>query len=631
MTVEKGSDLHRATRGIGSFSSQNGRPGIPEFDKFAERWKQLANDEDLEYLTSQLPKYVEPDFEGPVVTSTSFESDPSIFASTLFDETIMLGLAACAASADSEDSISVDGKGMFQHIVSTTFHGATGNVTLDPSTGSRLPTTAIFRIGNAIEVPVNDTHVTYKVVDSDLFLNGEWVEEAPYVYNDGTANIPSDLPPPETNYHYIGTPMRAAGLAMAVFVALLSLGFAGWTIYNRNVHVVKASQPIFLLLLCLGTLTMGMAIVPLSIDDEIATEAGCDIACMAFPWLASIGFVLIFAALFSKTYRVYRIMNQPTYHRVILSAFDVMSPLLFLITLNVMVLALWTAVSPLEWDRQVTVRGMFGRPTESRGSCVSDKNTPFVVTLVVMDLGALVLASYQSYVARGIATEFAESDYIGKAVACMLLVSFVGVPTIFIVSDNPQAEFFLITCIIFVICTAVLLFLFVPKIMAARKGFDQTAAIRRSSINLGSLRDHTSTGWRGGQSQPGSQMWSRNRNVRFGLVEDVLESNNLLENSGEGIAIFNTLDEYRRLSEEHQKLLDNTQERKSENEKLLSEIQELKAKLGESGNRGTEFTIPEDDSALENMVGVSERRDTDAEQPKAEHGEGDEDIVEAEG
>ena len=50
------------------------------------------------------------------------------------------------------------------------FEGATGTVQLDPLTGSRLPTTAIFRMTNILEVPVNDTHVTYEPQDSDVLF-----------------------------------------------------------------------------------------------------------------------------------------------------------------------------------------------------------------------------------------------------------------------------------------------------------------------------------------------------------------------------------------------------------------------------------------------------------------------------
>ena len=52
----------------------------------------------------------------------------------------------------------------------------------------------------------------------------------------------------------------------------------------------------------------------------------------------------------------------------------------------------------------------------------------------------------------------------------MLLVSFVGVPTMIIVSDEPKAKYFVLTSIIFVLCTAVLLFIFIPKVLATNRG-----------------------------------------------------------------------------------------------------------------------------------------------------------------
>ena len=48
---------------------------------------------------------------------------------------------------------------------------------------------------------------------------------------------------------------------------------------------------------------MGAAIIPMSIDDEIATDEGLDVACQSIPYLMCIGFTLLFAALFSKMWR----------------------------------------------------------------------------------------------------------------------------------------------------------------------------------------------------------------------------------------------------------------------------------------------------------------------------------------
>jgi len=71
--------------------------------------------------------------------------------------------------------------------------------------------------------------------------------------------------------------------------------------------VVRSGQAVFLAMICIGTLLMGSAIIPLSIDDENSQRAA-DIACMCSPWLINIGFTISFSALFAKTWRLNKIL-----------------------------------------------------------------------------------------------------------------------------------------------------------------------------------------------------------------------------------------------------------------------------------------------------------------------------------
>lgn len=42
-------------------------------------------------------------------------------------------------------------------------------------------------------------------------------------------------------------------------------------------------------MICFGTLTLAVAIVLMSIDDEIATDESCSRVCMAIPWFVCMG------------------------------------------------------------------------------------------------------------------------------------------------------------------------------------------------------------------------------------------------------------------------------------------------------------------------------------------------------
>lgn len=106
---------------------------------------------------------------------------------------------------------------------------------------------------------------------------------------------------------YIGTPLRLTGWALGGISCLTSIIMALWVWRNREERVVRASQPIFLWMLCAGTLIMGSCIFPFGIEDDLVSFRGVDIACMASIWLYSIGFVMTYSALFSKMWRINRV------------------------------------------------------------------------------------------------------------------------------------------------------------------------------------------------------------------------------------------------------------------------------------------------------------------------------------
>ena len=108
----------------------------------------------------------------------------------------------------------------------------------------------------------------------------------------------------QENLNHLGT-IRAVGLTFMALSMLSSMFFSIWTHKNRKKRVVQMSQPVFMHIICCGTFIMASAIIPLSIDDGFASETGCDIACMATPWLISIGFSLTLTALFVKLKRIY--------------------------------------------------------------------------------------------------------------------------------------------------------------------------------------------------------------------------------------------------------------------------------------------------------------------------------------
>ena len=296
--------------------------------------------------------------------------------------------------------------------------------------------------------------------------------------------VPLHLPPVDLNNNYIGSLVYLGYVFFAV-VSLLSIGFSLWTFVHRNTHVVRASQPAFMVMICSGALIMGAAIVPLSIDDENYSQRGTDIACMSFPWLMAIGFCTIFSALFSKTWRIVALLEKAQrLKRVKISVKDVLAPFFALLTVNVITLVCWTVINPLVYKRlnDVGVDG-WNRVISTHGGCVSSNDakggaTPYVVILTVVNGGLLVIANVMSYRARNIRTEFHESGYITIVMASMLQAGFIGIPIFFLTLDQPKPNYVVLVFLIFAVCVSTLLFMFWPKIQALNS---RKKAVRRNT------------------------------------------------------------------------------------------------------------------------------------------------------
>lgn len=291
--------------------------------------------------------------------------------------------------------------------------------------------------------------------------------------------------------NYIGN-LRIFGYTVCAIIMLLSTGFGIFTIAKRGHPTIRKSQPPFLLMICVGTLLIGSAIIPLSFDDENYSEESCSIACMAVPWLLFIGFVTAFSALFSKIWRVNKILHSPNrFKRITVTEKDVLAPFAVLMTANLITLICWTAINPLTYERLASSgTDHWNRVYKSfYGSCVSSTDAagghlPYVIILVLVNCIAVAIANIQAYRARKIEVELSESKYIALATASMLQAFFIGIPIITLLNEDPQASYIVASMLIFVTCLAVLLLIFVPKILYMRE-YNAARAAKKSRQGTG--------------------------------------------------------------------------------------------------------------------------------------------------
>lgn len=215
---------------------------------------------------------------------------------------------------------------------------------------------------------------------------------------------------------------------------------------------------------------MMTSIIPMGIDNKDFSIETCDIACNLIPWLYSIGFVISFSALFSKTWRVNKILNNPDkFRKVKVTPRDVIAPFIILMSINLIVLVVWTVVEPLKWE--IKTKGDVDllqlKEQETYGICVGEslENTLlFAGIIAAVDISSLVFANIQAYQCRNISVEYSESQWIAIAMVSIMQVLFIGIPLMVLVIDEPEPQFFVRVGIVFVTSMSTLLLIFLPKV-----------------------------------------------------------------------------------------------------------------------------------------------------------------------
>lgn len=301
--------------------------------------------------------------------------------------------------------------------------------------------------------------------------------------------VPLNLPSLDVDNNFIAN-YATLGYALFTIIAAVSLGCAIWVFMNRNHAVVKASQPMFLLPLCLGVFITGLTIIPLTFDDKKDVKAASK-ACMSIPWLAVFGFTLTYSMLFSKIWRVNQIVrNSEQCRRVEVKAKDVLGPFAIFMAANSIVLICWTAVSPLVYVRHYHPgTDDWNRILSTYGICQSTEGsaTPYFVVLFLINFIGLVITNVQAYQARKITTDFSESKYIALALAFILQAITIGVPVTIMSNDDPKLMFTISVILIAVSTLATLGFIFIPKMVAKSKHDEETKRMSSVEVNQGSI------------------------------------------------------------------------------------------------------------------------------------------------
>jgi len=227
------------------------------------------------------------------------------------------------------------------------------------------------------------------------------------------------LPPPifqDCEYVSLHSSNGVAIVALATFGAATCALCLALLLYHYNHVVMKAGQREFLLLMCLGGLWCNLAAVSFLGPNQ---ERMC--VTRVFSLLFSL--TLLIGALTVKVYRIYRIWNNSSMRRIVITAKDMFKLLALILLGLIVVFTAWMAVDTPTTISQATQRTS-GEVTVTVHVevCQYSKQVTFPVISVAYILLILLYCNLLSFQGRNSDSKYMESRSIMFASYCMSFI-----------------------------------------------------------------------------------------------------------------------------------------------------------------------------------------------------------------
>lgn len=254
----------------------------------------------------------------------------------------------------------------------------------------------------------------------------------------------------------------------------MTLFFLGFNIYFANQRFVKLSSPKLNNLILIGSLLIYASIL-MSGFHLRNIQQDFPAVCMIRTWMVSVGFVLAFGAMFSKTWRVHRVATFKTPKRRIVTDKQLFGIVGFLLLVDVTVLTLWQIIDPQRVDTisltekpDPNVENQILRPYIRL--CTSGHILIWSSGLYGYKGLLLIFGTFLAWETRKVRIPaLNDSKLIGLSVYNVIILCAIGLGVSFALGDDPGSLFLFISCIMLFCTSATLIVIFVPKIVSVYK------------------------------------------------------------------------------------------------------------------------------------------------------------------
>ncbi|XP_047485840.1 gamma-aminobutyric acid type B receptor subunit 2-like [Penaeus chinensis] len=259
--------------------------------------------------------------------------------------------------------------------------------------------------------------------------------------------------------------MASCGIVMAsVFLAI--------NIKYRNQRYIKMSSPYLNNMIIVGCILTYTSVILLGLDSELTSETSFPYICTARAWVLMAGFTLAFGSMFSKTWRVHSIFADIQLNKKVIKDYQLFMVVLVLLCVDVAIMTTWQIVDPFYREtKHLTpyVRGDILVIPENE-YCKSSKISVFIGCIYAYKGLLMVFGCFLAWETRLVSIPaLNDSKYIGMSVYNVVIMCIIGAPISYILSDEQDASYLIISAFIIFCTTGTLCLVFVPKIIELRR------------------------------------------------------------------------------------------------------------------------------------------------------------------
>ncbi|XP_064477147.1 gamma-aminobutyric acid type B receptor subunit 2-like isoform X2 [Ornithodoros turicata] len=284
----------------------------------------------------------------------------------------------------------------------------------------------------------------------------------------------SDPPMDQTHIVIQGTRVNLTIYAsLCVFCILgiiLATVFLVINIKFRNQRYIKMSSPYLNNLIIVGCILTYTSVILLGMDSGFTSVANFPYICAARAWVLMSGFTLAFGAMFSKTWRVHAIFTNIKLNKKVIKDYKLFMVVGVFLMLDVIILTTWQIVDPFYRKAQR------GQPVASHGNedvavihemefCQSHRMTIFLGSIYAYKGLLMAFGCFLAWETRHVSIPaLNDSKYVGMSVYNVVIMCTIGAAISFVLRDQQDAAFIIISVFIIFCSTTTLCLVFVPKV-----------------------------------------------------------------------------------------------------------------------------------------------------------------------